>query len=423
MDDSFILGDSLEECYRAVDWLTRKLTTLGFVVHPEKSMFKPNTTLVFLGYRLCSITMTVSPTEKKIEKVSEKISNLIKGVWVGIREVASVAGLLNDVCKAVDYGLAHTKFLEMDKITGLRRAGARQFDGVMTISDKARSDLTWWLDNIKWRSRKIRASAPRLTLTTDASTLGWGAVWMENRTGGRWSQEEALLHINVLELRAVWLGLCTFCSELREIDIRIESDNTTTVTYINNQGGTHSTECNEQARLIWDWCEVRGIWLMATHLPGKLNEVADFESRNFTENTEWQLNPEIFESLCEKWGTPDVDLFASRLNNQVPCYASWGLDPFCSFVNAFSQNWSDFNLCYLFPPFRLLPRCLQKLKEERGRAIVVAPNWPGQPWWSVLTKQGRDRLEFKKKKGNLINTSGTAKGRTLEDIKLLAVLI
>lgn len=52
VDDSFILGDSEEECIRAVDWLADKMTNLGFIVHPDKSVFQPSKSLIFLGYRL-----------------------------------------------------------------------------------------------------------------------------------------------------------------------------------------------------------------------------------------------------------------------------------------------------------------------------------------------------------------------------------
>lgn len=197
--------------------------------------------------------------------------------------------------------------------------------------------------------------------------------------------------VNALELRVVWLGLRSFCNDLKNVDIKVESDNTTTIAHINNQGGTCNEECNKQTRLIWEWCKAREIWLVATHLPGKLNETADFESQNFTENTEWQLNLEIFKILCERWGSPDMDLFASRLNNQVPCYASWGPDPLCSFVNAFTCDWGNSNSVIYFPVSGCSPRCVQKLKEEWRRAVVVCPNWPGQPWWSTIRKKAGTR--------------------------------
>lgn len=426
IDDSFIMGFSELECRRAVTWLVEMFENLGFRVHPEKSKFDPDSSLTFLGYRLDARSMTVRPTEEKCQKVSDKINLIKRKESLSIREVASLAGLLNDVCKGIDYGLSHNKNLERDKIAALRRAGPAQFEGRMHLSEASLRDLDWWLVNIWERDRKIRTRAPRATLTTDASLEGWGAVWGGSSTGGRWSQVEKLAHINVLELEAVWLGLNVFCKDLENTHLRVETDNTTTVSYINSQGGTRSRECDEVARKIWGWCEIREIWLSAVHLPGSLNTSADFESRHFTENTEWHLSDDIFEQICERWGLPDVDLFASRLNHKVPCYASWGPDPFSSFVDAFSISWKDFNLCYLFPPFRLLPRCIQKLGEEKAEAIVVGPAWKGQTWWSLMMKQQKDLIHIKKNKNNLVNDAGTKEnhqGRSLNDIELLIVRI
>lgn len=211
VDDSFILGESEDECRRVVDWLSRRLTSLGFIIHPEKSFFQPTKSLVFLGYRLDSEAMTVSPTSKKITKVSDKINNVMRRDQTKIREVAFLAGLLNDVSKAVDYGLSHNKWLEIDKIKALKLAERQQYEGMMRLSVRAKTDLGWWLWNIPKGFRKIRISSPAHTLTTDGSLLGWGAVWEDSRSRGRWGDHEKSLHINVLELRVVWLGLNTFC--------------------------------------------------------------------------------------------------------------------------------------------------------------------------------------------------------------------
>ena len=51
-----------------------------------------------------------------------------------------------------------------------------------------------------------------MTLTTDASTKGWRAVYGEQKTGGPWSLEEQGFHINYLELKAIWLGLKSLCN-------------------------------------------------------------------------------------------------------------------------------------------------------------------------------------------------------------------
>ena len=356
--------------------------------------------------------MTVSPTQEKRDKAKGKIQRVLELTRVKIRKLASLLGLLNDMCKGVDYGKSHLKNLEIDKIKALRKAGRKQFEGFMKLRALSKRDLIWWLDNVAWRSRLIRSTTPELSLTTDASLEGWGAVTKSDKAGGRWNPEEGTWHINALEVRGILFGLQTFFREASHTHIQVFCDNTTAVAYVNHGGGTRSARCNEQAREIWDFCEKRDIWLSVAHIPGVENVDADHESRQFTENTEWELNPEIFEMICDKWGSPDVDLFASRLNNKVESYASWIPDPGASFVDAFSVNWSQFNLCYIFPPFRLVNRCVRKVRDEGARAIVIAPAWPGQPWYSVMKGRGDYTLRLPPAAGNL-QQNHTRRGRDL----------
>ena len=68
-------------------------------------------------------------------------------------------------------------------------------------------DVQWWIDNIRLSDNEIYQDPPSLTMTTDASTFGWGATLNSIRTGGELLYEESLEHINVLELIAVLFGL------------------------------------------------------------------------------------------------------------------------------------------------------------------------------------------------------------------------
>ena len=52
-------------------------------------------------------------------------------------------------------------------------------------------------------------------------------------------------------------------------------------------------------------------------MPGSENEGADKESRVFNDSTEWRLNKDVFAELIKMHTSPDIDLFASRLNKQV----------------------------------------------------------------------------------------------------------
>jgi hypothetical protein len=212
---------------------------------------------------------------------------------------------------------------------------------------------------------------------------GWRATRGDNKTGGRWFESESEGHINGLEIKAGFLGLQSLCSEVCDKHIHMRFDNTTSVAYVNHFGGSHSKVCNEIARQIWEWCIARNIWLTATYIPGSDNVEADKQSRVFHDQTQWQLDPEIFRKITTQLGVPDIDLFASRLNCQTKQYVSWMPDPGALAVDAFAISWSKY-YCYIFPPFSLMNRVLQKFNEDEAEGILVAPMWKTQTWFPRL---------------------------------------
>lgn len=109
--------------------------------------------------------------------------------------------------------------------------------------------------------------------------------------------------------------------------------------------------------------------------------------------------------ICQRWFTPEVDLFASNRNNKVLNYVSWEPDPQAQFIDAFTVDWRMFKSIYLFPPFRLLGRGLQKLQLEQVPVIIVAPQWWGQTWASTLHQMAGDIWYISPMEGNLYQKS------------------
>ena len=68
---------------------------------------------------------------------------------------------------------------------------------------------------------------------------------------------------------------------------KIKSDNTKTISYVNNIKGIVSEKCNDLSKQICDVCISEKIWISAVHIPGKQNTIANFMSRSLNENTEW----------------------------------------------------------------------------------------------------------------------------------------
>ena len=166
--------------------------------------------------------------------------------------------------------------------------------------------------------------APLHNLTTDASNEGWGAVCGSQSTGGFGSSAEKNHHINYFQLLAAFLGLKAFCSSHRDMHLSHKMDNTTAVAVINNMGTSHCEQLNALNNEIWDWCVARNLWISAGHIAGKCNVEADHESRQTHTATEWMLQKRklLAHALDQLQFTPEIDLFATRINCQFPQYVA-----------------------------------------------------------------------------------------------------
>ena len=72
----------------------------------------------------------------------------------------------------------------------------------------------------------------------------------------------------------------------------------------------------------------------------------------------------VFHNLCLKLGTPTVDLFASRVSNQVAQYVAWKPDPYRIATDTMSIAWTQGH-CHAFPPFCLIPSVLSNYKKTK----------------------------------------------------------
>lgn len=386
IDDTLLIAKCKQEATEAVAKTAALLSQLGFIIHPEKSVLIPRKQITFLGFVINSNLMHIVLTPEKRIEVKGICIKLLQIKSVTIRAVASVIGKLVATFPAVEYGRLHYRELEKEKSAALKKVHGH-FDRPMRISQMAKEELIWWSNNIDRAIRHINKGKITIRLTSDASGLGWGATDDNVQTGGRWNKLEKARaennEINYLEMLAAYFALQAFCNKDRNIHVLLRLDNTTAVAYINNMGGVKSLACNEMAKIMWNWCIHRQIWITASYLPGIDNHVADRRSREFNDQLEWMLDKEIFRQCCEQFGKPEIDLFASRLNTQLDRYVSWNADPGAEAFDAFSQTWNKYYF-YAFPPFSLIGRCLSKIEQEQAEGIIIVPKWPTQTWFPRL---------------------------------------
>ena len=385
IDDSILLGDSYNECASNVIDTVTLLDTLGFVPHPNKSVFIPTQILVFLGFRLNSIDMTVSLTPEKASKLKSEVWCVLSCERPTIREIAQVIGLIISSFPGVMYGPLHFRVTEHEKSEALKQK-AGDFDATMSLTPQARNELQWWVNSIDTAVNEINRPEPQIIIHTDASTQGWGCAIDDLTTGGLWTASEKENHINYLEMLAVLFSLQAHKQLVLDKHVKVLVDNTTVQVTLNKMGTSHSPSLNTLVKTIWDWCIPNRIWLTVARIPGKENVEADFESRKCRRNTEWSLNKKLFRKACKKLDfTPNIDLFASRINYQLKPFISYHPDPEAHAVNAFHLSWRNYKF-YAFPPFSIISQVLQKIQKERSEGLVLLPKWPTQTWWPVAMK-------------------------------------
>ena len=391
VDDSFLLGDSYDECLANIRITLQTLRSLGFVIHPDKSILRPTQELVFLGFIINSVHMTVELTYEKKMKIKNMGIGLLSSEKISVRMVSSFIGNLTASFEAVPAGRLYYRHLEWCKNLALEESGY-DFEAQCFLSEQGKVEISWWINNIESAFAYIQ-DTPEIdrTIFTDASKHlggGWGASDINfGEINGRWSLEEQEMNINCLELKAILLALLSFVPLYDECKhIRVMSDNTSAIAYINKKGGTHCMTLNDLAVQIWEYCMDNDIYISAAHIPGKHNILADIASREFHDSAEWSISPEIFSRLVTKFGLPDIDLFASRLNHQLPVYASWQPDPESSHIDAMSFSWRNLFI-YAFPPFSMVWPVISKMRRDGvKRAVLVIPEWPTQSWYPRLQK-------------------------------------
>ena len=184
---------------------------------------------------------------------------------------------------------------------------------------------------------------------TNASNQGWGAHFQNMTVSGNWTDQEKLLHINVLELKAVFLALKSFQNRILDKSVLIATDNATVVSYLNKQGGTHSWD---MCLLVWHilaYCNPRNILIRARHIQGCLNVIAH-------------------SSLQE--GQNNSNRMVTSSSNIQPNLHSLAQTNVCHQIESQTTN-----LCLTSPRFKCCEhRCFEHLLGGSGRLCLLSCN-------------------------------------------------
>ena len=385
LDDWILLHQSRVALIQQVATLVQFITGLGFLINWEKSQLQPQQDLVYLGAFLQLRQGIVSPTESRFQKITELSSLVMKKKFSTAEEILQLLGLMVSMIGLVPHARLFLRPLQIYLLAHWKPS-SRDLQAPIPVQPPLLPHLRWWTVPQNILIGQTLAFVPHsITVETDASKTGWGAACQKLRAQGTWSCHLQKEHINILEMLAVEQALFHFKTLIQGKQILVKSDNSTVVTYLNKEGGTRSPHLCMLTWRILQWCLQNKVAVRATHIAGIRNTIADHLSRRQVIPTEWTLNRGVVQHIFNLTGTPNIDLFASDLNHQLPVFCSWTPSSQALAIDAFSVQWDNW-FGYAFPPTCLIPRVLLQMRitQQYCKIILIAPRWPRRSWYPQI---------------------------------------
>ena len=406
LDDILIMHQSKEELMQLTPLICRFFTGLGWVVNLKKSHLTPEQSVEFLGFMVNSLTMKLILPAQKLKKIQQDAQRLLKLERVSVRELARFLGKVSAASRAVWQAPFHYRPLQRMVNAVIPESQSQpdlmqKFNVQAELTKEAMEDLSWWASlGSTMIESPLHPRIPQLTIESPLHPTPAGA------------------HVKGICLQAVYgpqrrqrtisafLVVQCFAKEQHQVTILLRLDNVIAMTFINKMGGTHSEPLCQLALSLWQWCLEREIFLVAVHLPGLENVVADQESRAMRDRCDWMLDSTVFKQIQAQMGPCEVDLFASHLTKQLPQFYRWRPDPEAEGVDAFNQDWSQVR-GFANPPWCLISPCLAQVKRQQARVVLITPLWNTQPWYPVLLELLEDCLCWLQSQGNLVKCPST----------------
>ncbi|XP_078242251.1 uncharacterized protein LOC140708067 [Pogona vitticeps] len=297
--DWLIVADSPENAAHSTAFVLETLRSLRLQVNKSKSHLHPSQVTEYIGTSINSITARITLPPQRISKIH----------WFRLHRTVSAHHVqhLLSLMASTTVAFQHPRL----KMRSLQAWFLTLFNPLtndphkrLRVTPELWQQLQWWTFAPHLLvGRPFRPLQLTARVTTDASPVGWGASCGDHNIHALWSRREQRLHINQLEMWAVIKAVRAFLPLLHGQAIQVVTDNTTTMHYINKQGGTCSLRLLYLAVLLWEYCYTNHIFPVAVHVPTADNQLADALSRLTTQTHEWELDPSVFLRICQRWRT------------------------------------------------------------------------------------------------------------------------
>ena len=216
------------------------INSLGLIINNEKSDLVPDQVFTFIGMEFQTHTNIVRVPQSRQTMILETVRMFSQKTSVSARDFLSLLGQLNAAADLVMLGRLHLRPLQVS-LRNQWRPQNLPYSHQIRMTSEILYHLKWWLQEDRYHQGiPLKIDPPSHTIFTDASLSGWGAhVEPEGLLfHGLWTEDQSRLHINVLEMKAIFLSLSQAVHKVKNTTVLVSTDNTTVVAYIRHQGGS-----------------------------------------------------------------------------------------------------------------------------------------------------------------------------------------
>ncbi len=289
------------------------------------------------------------------------------GRHVSVGSCRRLLGLMAAASPVLPLGLLHMRpFLWWMKELRLRPTVPAT--RLIRVSRGCSRPLLQWRDPaFLWSGVRIGAIHRRHMVTTDASMTGWGAVFEGRPASGDWTGEFLSWHINCLELRAVLLASYHSQDGQHGGCVPHKPSRRFTVAHLGQA-------CAPSSPLV----PVQVPFLEDSSRSGNTEPRSRLSVKTETQAGRMDVEPsDNIPDLGSVWQSGGGPLCFSRVIPMPALVLPEFPDD--------SGHRCVRPLLYAFPPIKLIPAILCRVKVSSARLLLIAPFWPSQTWFSELT--------------------------------------
>ena len=186
------------------------LVDLGFMINLKKSELQPSQSVVYIGAHFLLDKGLVCPTQERVFKIREACM-LVKQ-FPTAQNYLHLLGLLASCIELVPNARLFMRPIQLHLLHFWRPA-TMDLKTIVPFNSHIQEHLRFWLKEENLLSGKTFCTqTSSKVVTTDASKYGYRGHFENQLFQGTWSMQEAKMHINWLELKAIYLTVKTFSS-------------------------------------------------------------------------------------------------------------------------------------------------------------------------------------------------------------------